>query len=142
MDIKTIFVEMTITDAIAILTALGSFLMMWFRFGGTITKLKTITEEQENKIKALRADLEKHRELNELKIEKLADKLDHVGSSIGDKLSSIDRDLIETAVFLKNNVNFLSQISKDNKVRIDDHDKKFNYYDKSITQLLMNKQHN
>lgn len=137
-EFKTIIEQMTITDVITLLTALGTVLGLWIRVSSIITKLKTITDQQDVEIKQLKEDLRKHKETNDIKIEKLSDKLDHVGSIIGDKLSAIDRDLIETTVFLKNNVNFLSSISKDNKLRIDEHDKRFLDYDKSITEFYKN----
>ena len=129
------FSNMNIADLLTLLTALGAVLTFWFKFGGTISKLKTVTDQQTSEIFQLKQDLNIYKKFNEDKIERLAGKIDAIGDNIGSKLSLIDKDLGETSMFLKTNLNFLSSISKENKERIDYHEKRFTDVDKAINEI-------
>ena len=140
--LKEIFEQMSATDIMTLSLGFLTFIGVIWRVNSMINNLRSKINEQENKakdqdvqIKELRDKMDSYQRDQEVKLEKIAEKLGAKSDTTNEKLSLIERDLVQTTSFLKSNFEFLASISKDNKTRLDGHEIKIHELDKSLENL-------
>lgn len=139
---KEIFNQMSATDIMTIVLGMLTLIGSLIKVISMINNLKSKIAEHENKTKDQDAQIKKldekfnsYQRDQDVKLEKIAERLGAKSDTTNEKLSLIERDLVQTTSYLKSNFEFLASISKDNKTRIDTHDLKIHELDKGLENL-------